>query len=175
MPAVALTRALDPSRPVHDTSGFTHVETDVFSAHDYEQDVETFRKTFSVLTPDTGDVPGATRECPYEGQPYVVDEYGGTWWTEREEAAGSWGYGKRPDTLEEVYERILGLTEVLTQHPYVAGFCYTQLTDVEQEKNGLYNCRRELKLEAARLRACFGAEAAIVSGPPDPEGESEER
>jgi len=171
--AVALTRALDPSRPVHDASGFTHVETDVFSAHDYEQDVESFRANFSALRPDNAEVPGANRQCPYAGQPYVVDEYGGTWWTEDQAGADSWGYGKRPDTQEEVYERIRGLTRVLTEHPHVAGFCYTQLTDVEQEKNGLYTCQRELKLDAARLRACFGAKAAIMNGPPEPETGSE--
>lgn len=162
--AVALTRALDPSRPVHDASGFSHVETDVFSAHDYEQDVETFRKTFSVVTPDAREVPGSTPECPYAGQPYVVDEYGGTWWTETaetDEEAGSWGYGKRPESVEEVLARIEGLTGVLTDHPQIAGFCYTQLTDVEQEKNGLYLDTREPKLDAARLRACFAAPAAI--------------
>lgn len=35
---VALTRALDPTRPVVDDSGWGHVDTDVVDVHDYDQD-----------------------------------------------------------------------------------------------------------------------------------------
>ncbi|MEZ5144560.1 MAG: glycoside hydrolase family 2 TIM barrel-domain containing protein [Acidimicrobiales bacterium] len=35
---VAATRALDPTRPVIDNSGWGHVDTDVVDVHDYEQD-----------------------------------------------------------------------------------------------------------------------------------------
>ena len=48
----------------------------------------------------------------------------------------------------------------------MAGFCYTQLTDIEQERNGLYTYERKLKFDAARLKAAFGAPAAIDEDPP---------
>ena len=42
-------------------------------------------------------------------------------------------------------ERYAGLTGVLMQNPRVCGFCYTQLTDIEQEQNGLYRYDRSRK------------------------------
>ncbi len=168
-----LTKALDPSRPVNDASGYVHVRTDLFTVHDYEQNPETFRERYAPVSPDH---PQEARVCfpelsvPYAGQPYIVDEYGGTWWSEAEASKAqdpqrkdSWGYGARPQTVSEVYDRIERLTGVLTGHPHIAGFTYTQLTDVEQEQNGIYTYDRRLKFDAERLRKAFGAPAAMES------------
>lgn len=154
--AVERTRVLDPTRPVHDVSGFTHVETDLFTAHEYEQDVAAFREKFVAVTPDASDVPGANDVCRYAGQPYLVDEFGGTWWTDDPEERTSWGYGERPASQKEALDRIDGLTRVLRNHAHMAGYCYTQLTDVEQEKNGLFTADREPKFPLERVREIFG-------------------
>ena len=161
---VAATRALDPSRPVNDASGYAHVITDIYTEHDYEQDPAEFGKHYQTLTPAS--VGRSNLHCPdmdagYQGQPYVVDEYGGTWWAEDAQNEGSWGYGKAPVSIEEVYARIEELTKVLTDHPHIAGFCYTQLTDVEQEQNGIYTYDRKPKFDAERLREIFGRPAEI--------------
>jgi hypothetical protein len=58
-------------------------------------------------------------------------------------------------------ELIGKLTLILTDHPNIAGYCYTQLTDVEQEVNGVYTYDRKLKFDTARLKKYFGAPAAI--------------
>ena len=55
-------------------------------------------------------------------------------------------YGVDPKTAEEFAERYSGLTTVLLHHPRVCGFCYTQLTDIEQEQNGLFRYDRSKKL-----------------------------
>lgn len=166
-----LTRALDPSRPCHDTSGYVHVCTDIYTVHDYEQDPVKFKATYAPVSPDDWEnTPIRFPELcvPYQGQPYVVDEYGGTWWdpnaVETEQAAdrkSSWGYGKRPTDIEEVYHRIEKLTAILLDHPNIAGYCYTQLTDIEQEQNGIYTYDRQEKFDAKRLKKYFGAPAAI--------------
>ncbi|MFT5368179.1 MAG: beta-galactosidase/beta-glucuronidase [Candidatus Latescibacterota bacterium] len=166
-----LTRALDPSRPCHPTSGYVHVVTDIFTVHNYEQDPEKFAETYASVSPDdleNTSVRFPELSIPYNGTPYVVDEYGGTWWdanaTETEQEAdrkSSWGYGARPTDIEEVYHRIEKLTQVLTDHPNIAGYCYTQLTDVEQEQNGIYTYDRQEKFDAERLKQYFGAPAAI--------------
>ncbi len=163
---VELTHQLDPTRPVNDASGYVHVETDIYTLHDYEQDPEAFGKKYATASSE----PGANAEllrskldAPYAGQPLVVDEYGGTWWREEAptEGQGSWGYGNRPKSIDEVYARIEGLTAVLTGNPNIAGFTYTQLTDVEQEQNGIYTYERKLKFDAQRLKKAFQAPAAI--------------
>lgn len=164
-----MTRALDPTRPVHDTSGYVHVRTDIYSVHDYDQDTDAFHERYQSVDPQNPDqafirYPDISE--PYSGQPYVVDEYGGSWWVEGSDAEGSdyeegWGYGNRPKTIEEVYERIEKLTGTLLSHPNISGYTYTQLTDVEQEENGIYTYDRKLKFEAERLRKAFGGSAAI--------------
>ena len=62
------------------------------------------------------------------------------------DGSGAWGYGSAPKTEEEFAARYEGLTDVLLSHPRVCGFCYTQLTDIEQEQNGLYFYDRTKKL-----------------------------
>lgn len=159
----AITRALDPSRPAHDTSGYVHVKTDIYTVHDYEQDATKFAATYADVDPAR---PQDARVCfpdleiPYQGQPYVVDEYGGTWWVQGSGDEG-WGYGNRPRDIEEVYQRIEDLTRVLIDHPHIAGYTYTQLTDIEQEQNGIYTYDRQSKFDTERLRQAFAASAAI--------------
>ena len=65
---------------------------------------------------------------------------------------------KNWSSLKELIDK---LTLVLTDHPNIAGYCYTQLTDVEQEVNGVYTYDRKLKFDTARLKRYFGAPAAI--------------
>ena len=176
---VALTRALDPTRPVNDASGYVHVDTDIYTVHCYEQNPEVFREKFTALTPDAREgfhVNFPDLDAAYQGQPYVVDEYGGTWWNaDMAKEAGkspagaretSWGYGRTPESIDEVYHRIEKLTQVLADHPHISGYCYTQLTDVEQEQNGVYTYDRQPKFDPERLRRAFKRPAAIEA----PEG-----
>lgn len=163
-----LTRSLDPTRPINDASGYVHVHTDIFTVHDYNQNPETFRERYDKVEPQNPEeafVCHSELSVPYEGQPYVVDEYGGTFWTtahidqeERGSGRAQWGYGKTADQVEDLIEE---LSHILLQNPNIAGFTYTQLTDIEQEVNGVYTYARELKFDAERLRKAFGAPAAI--------------
>ena len=137
-----VTKVLDSSRPVIDTSGNYHVKTDVYDIHDYEQDVGVFAENYGRF--DEGAVyERYTDRQKYEGQPYFVSEYGGMWWAPGQE--GGWGYGKAPESEGEVIERYVGLTAALMDNPSICAFCYTQLYDVEQEQNGLYTYGREKK------------------------------
>lgn len=146
-----VTKQIDPYRPVIDASGGVHYRTDMFDIHEYDQDVESFRKKFAVMTDDKTTVhnPPHTYEIQlekYEGQPYWVSEYGGALWNP---VNNGWGYGATPKTEEEFAERYRGLTSVLMEHPRICGFCYTQLTDIEQEQNGLYAYDRSRKFSDA--------------------------
>ena len=116
----------------------------------------------------------STWSYPYAGQPYFVSEFGGIHWnpkarpltqTNRTEDEGaiqvSWGYGKSPQTLDEFYNRFAGLCDALLDDPHMFGYCYTQLTDVYQEENGLFYFDRSAKFDAARLHAIQARPAAI--------------
>jgi beta-galactosidase/beta-glucuronidase len=163
--AFRLTKLLDPSRPAIDASGGLHtVSPDVYDAHDYDQNPETFKARYDGLlaTPRTVYINGGPeRNTPYAGQPYFVSEYGGIWWNPGQTDGKAWGYGDRPKTLPEYLERFKRLTDVLLDNPAVAGLCYTQLTDVEQEVNGLLSFDRKPKHDPAYFRQVLQRRAAI--------------
>lgn len=118
-----VTKAIDPTRPVIDTSGNFHVMTDVYDLHNYKQDVALFAKDFEAMATG-GDVYETfpNRQKKYEGQPYFISEYGGIWWNPNDE--NGWGYGNRPESVEEFVDRYVGLADVLLKKiqisvPYV--------------------------------------------------------
>ena len=150
------TKAMDPTRPCIDVSGGFHVETDIYDTHDYEQDAELYARRYQ---------PGAElyderkKHQHYDGKlPMFVSEYGGIRWTDDE---SGWGYGEAPKTREEFISRYRGLTEALLGNPEHMGFCYTQLTDVEQEQNGLYTYHRTAKFPPEVIAAINTQKAAI--------------
>ncbi len=173
-----ITKALDTYRPVIDASGGMHYETDMFDVHDYEQDPAKLAEYLKPMLTDSGyyhsPIPRYRGRSPirieeYRGQPYWVSEYGGTFWNPKvvNDGKKAWGYGKAPRTEEEFAARYEGLTEVLLSHPRVCGFCYTQLTDIEQEQNGLYFYDRTRKFTDRiydRIRAVNQKTARIEKG-----------
>lgn len=157
-----VTRAIDPYRPIIDTSGYVHVITDIYDVHDYDQNPHTMKQRYKSLETGEGKVfvNNETHER-YEGQPYFVSEMGGIFWDISEKGSDDWGYGKAPEDMEEFYKRFKGLIDVLLDNPKMCAFCYTQLTDVYQEKNGIYAFNRREKFNAERLRKILTRKAAI--------------
>ena len=166
-------KAIDATRPVLDASGYSHrvAETDVWDSHDYEQDPGKFREKQAGLArgdPFRNPDPKAdgTRadewSLPYAGQPYFVSEFGGIWWNpDVKPGEFSWGYGERVKTVEEFHARFEGLCAVLLDDANMFGYCYTQLTDVFQEQNGIYGFDRRPKFDLARIKAAQVRPAAI--------------
>jgi hypothetical protein len=76
----------------------------------------------------------------------------------------SWGYGDRVVDEEELQQRFAGLTGALLDNPLMFGYCYTQLTDVFQEENGIYRFDRSEKLDVGRIRAAQQRPAAYEQG-----------
>ena len=96
----------------------------------------------------------------------MVSEFGGIGWA----TTGGWGYGNGPeDVWKRLYERYGGLVTALLDNPNLFGFCYTQLTDVEQEHNGLYYYDRRPKFDLQRLHNFTARPAAYeLTGPSAP-------
>lgn len=160
-----VTKMVDPTRPVIDTSGYTHSsKTDIYDVHDYDQNPETFKKRYECLLDGTPNeevfVNHKGDDVPYAGQPYFVSEFGGIHWNVDGGELG-WGYGDSPKSLEEFYSRYEGLVTALLEHPKMCAFCYTQITDVQQEKNGIYTFAREKKFDLERIRKANLQKAAI--------------
>ncbi len=161
---VHVTRAIDPTRPIIDSSGYAHglPDAEVLDAHDYDQSPESFRRRWT-----DGYGPGAAVPARYRSGnawrpiPFFVSEYGGIGWN----VAGGWGYGV-PENLEGFYTRFKGLSDALLDNRYMFGYCYTQLTDIEQEQNGMYFYDRRPKFDVERLRKIQTRKAAYEEDPP---------
>jgi beta-galactosidase/beta-glucuronidase len=161
------TKAMDPTRPVLDSSGYSHrvPEADIYDSHDYDQKPDSFAKRHAGLAdgkPYINDSEGQPVSLPYAGQPYFVSEFGGIWWNPKAKPGeDSWGYGDRPKSLDEFYQRFEGLCNALLDDVHMFAYCYTQLTDVFQEQNGIYTFNRESKFDVARLAKIQTRQAAI--------------
>ena len=160
-----ITRAIDPTRPVNDASGDGHVRTDIWAQHNYERDPQ---KLVDQLTFHEGREPYRNQAdksylAKYDGQPYMIDEFGGLPWIRPEERSTSWGYGSNIDTLDDFYRILQDEVDALKRCPNVVGFCYTQITDVEQEKNGIYYYDRSPKFDTGRIRAIFERIPSVIT------------
>ena len=160
-----VTKQIDKTRPTITSSGSYPTErTDVHDVHDYEQNPEKLKEYYSEI--DKGIVRdqlmrmNPKRQISKAHLPIFVSEYGGIKWVADEDAS-SWGYGESVKSEDEFFERLEGLTDVLLDNKDIFAYCYTQLTDVEQEKNGVMTYDRRLKFSAEKFAAVFGKKAAI--------------
>ena len=154
------TKAADPTRPCIDTSGNYHVVTDIYDLHDYEQNPDVFASHYEPLgNSNVFDFFSAFKDRQrYDGKmPFFVSEYGGIGWSVNE----GWSYGNAPKSAEEFIGRFKGLTDALLDNENMFGFCYTQLTDVEQEQNGLYTYDRKPKFDTEIFKNILSRKAAI--------------
>ncbi|MEN6503506.1 MAG: sugar-binding domain-containing protein [Planctomycetaceae bacterium] len=163
------TKAMDPTRPVLDASGYSHRVpfVDIYDSHDYDQAPATFAQRHAGLAKgepfvNNGGHAHSRWSQPYRGQPYFVSEFGGIWWNPKAaKDEPSWGYGQRPQDVEEFYNRFKGLCDALLDDPNMMGYCYTQLTDVFQEQNGVVYFDRGEKFDMKKLHAIQSRQAAI--------------
>lgn len=169
-----LTKTLDPSRPVVGNDGWEHVATDVVTIHDYASNPAVLRERYA--TPESVDLvlqrqePGGraitlTGLTPHQ-YPVILSEFGGIALIESD--AAGWGYSRVRDgeQLATAYE---GVLRALHACRGIAGFCYTQLADTFQERNGLVTADREPKVELARIAIATRGKRKDVDMDVDPE------
>ncbi|HWI62817.1 MAG TPA: glycoside hydrolase family 2 TIM barrel-domain containing protein, partial [Symbiobacteriaceae bacterium] len=149
-----LTKMLDSSRPVSANDGWEQAQTDIFTVHDYS-----FKRDM-LLSRYAGDPAAAAPLMPagrklfldgfgYTGQPLMITEFGGIAFKKSEWEG--WGYSGA-DSDEDFIRRYGEVVGALFDCPHVAGWCYTQLTDVEQEINGLLTYDRRPKVDPETIR-----------------------
>ena len=164
-----ITKAIDPTRPALEASGWTHTlpHPEVRDAHDYSGDPQRLRKRWTDFfsAPAEGPYPperyftSATSHSD-RGVPFMISEIGGIGWA----SEGGWSYGNNPKTLDEFYVRYQGTIDALLDNPNLFGFCYTQLTDIEQERNGLFFYDRKPKFDVKKLHEITARQAAYERG-----------
>jgi glycosyl hydrolase family 2 len=145
-----LTHDLDPTRPVVSNDGWEHALTDLCTIHDYSPPADLarrYRRVETALEQGGRDHPVYGPGFGYSGEPIMVSEFGGL----RIAGSSGWGWLEVADEDEFLREYRLLIDALMAPGP-VEGFCYTQLADVEQERNGLLTFEREPKLHPDLIR-----------------------
>ncbi|MEK4140957.1 sugar-binding domain-containing protein [Paenibacillus sp. FSL L8-0333] len=148
-----LTKSLDEMRPVVYNDGWEHMTTDLVTIHDYESHQEVLEDRYATVESSVNAMP-ANRKifvggASYQGQPILVSEFGGIAFKKSEWEG--WGYSGA-ENEEDFLMKLKAVVDPMFTSPVIQGYCYTQLTDVEQEINGLLTYDRQPKapLEAIR-------------------------
>jgi hypothetical protein len=90
------------------------------------------------------------------GAPVICTEFGGVNIARlaaggEEDRKRDWGYTTATDP-KDLLKRIEKMMRGIVDGGHCCGFVYTQLTDIEQEVNGLYTPDRKEKLNATEVR-----------------------
>ena len=163
-----LTRTLDPTRPVVGNDGWEHVATDFITIHDYASHPGVLFERYS--TPETvamvlqrqqpGGRPLTVKGFTVGEHPVILSEFGGIFYSTSNEPG--WGYS-RAEGESDFLESYTSILEALHECRGLAGFCYTQLADTFQERNGLLNGDRTPKASIEKIaRATRGRRSAFA-------------
>jgi hypothetical protein len=164
-----LTKAIDPTRPVVGNDGWEYLVGDILGLHDYALDGDTLRQRYGTAEAVERALQGRPQhhravleDTPRGDRPIVLSEFGGISYTPQP-GAPWFGYGSvaNDDEFLSTYE---GLVSALLDSPSIAGFCYTQLTDTEQETNGLLRADRTPKLDLEKVRAITSRPSKAIPG-----------
>ena len=152
-----LTKAADGTRIISGNDGWEQTETDICALHDYCAEKETLQVHF--LTRETVEARGCDHRMCYAAglvptgkEAFMVTEYGGVAFDcvgEQGSMGGmeTWGYNGKVSDEKTFLSRVKGVTDAIRELPYCQGYCYTQLTDVQQEINGLLTPDRKPKVK----------------------------
>ena len=150
-------KALDGTRLVSVNDGWEQVETDIFGLHDYAASGADIARHFrdreeTCLHSNDWRMSTCDGFTPTGKEAFLVTEFGGIAF---QDGAGgdTWGYHDKVTDLEAFFQRFQSVNDAVRAIPYCQGYCYTQLTDVEQETNGLLTPGRKPKMDVERFRA----------------------
>ncbi|SET69866.1 glycoside hydrolase family 2 protein [Paenibacillus sp. NFR01] len=151
-----LTKAIDPYRPVVTNDGWEHTVSDILTLHDYVEAGEEFLKRYQDKDAIVNNKISFNQwkyafaeGYAYRGQPVIISEFGGIAF----QSESGWGYGNQVKSEEDFIERFRAITQAIQAVPYISGYCYTQVTDVQQEVNGLLQEDRTPKVPLDVIKA----------------------
>jgi beta-galactosidase/beta-glucuronidase len=155
-----LIKSLDPTRLVISNDGWELTKTDICAVHNYTQGTAKEKKKQdaylqSILTKDNILNAQPAKRAIYangfkhQGEPIILTEFGGIGFKVGGEVG--WGYTTVKNT-EEFLSEYKHIIDQIYQSKAIHGFCYTQLTDVEQEINGLLTYDRKPKCEINEIK-----------------------
>jgi len=149
----SMTKAIDTTRPISDNDGWEHVESDLLTIHDYRSNREFLTKKYSSIECILQDQPCGRAlyvgGSQYNNEPIIISEFGGI--SFEKDGAKGWGYSSATSE-QDFLKRYSDVITPLLDSEHIQGFCYTQLTDVEQEINGLLTYDRKPKVDLDEIK-----------------------
>jgi beta-galactosidase/beta-glucuronidase len=149
-----LTKSIDPSRLISTNDGWENLEaSDILAIHDYAYSADDFKNRYNE---DTYDSVFQTfrrvyaNDNNYMGHPVLLTEFGGIM-LQKDAGGTNWGYNSAAQNDDEFFDRLKNLVDGIRAADF-QGFCYTQLTDVQQEMNGLLDDEHNVKVDVERTR-----------------------
>lgn len=148
-----ITKSIDQTRPVISNDGWEHTKSDILTIHDYEWRKEILKERYRTLPDTLNCMPSCRRMFAegweYENQPIIVSEMSGI--SYRKGNQEGWGYSYAVSD-EDFILRYYNVVSAMLESPLIQGFVVTQLTDLEQEMNGLLTYDRKPKVDVEILR-----------------------
>ncbi len=150
-------KALDGTRLVSVNDGWEQLETDIFALHDYADTAEKIERHFRDRD-ETSRTSNDWRMASCEGftptgkEAFMVTEYGGIAFEDGDDE-NTWGYHDKVRGDDAFFARYQAVTDAVRAIDYCQGYCYTQLTDVQQETNGILTPDRKPKVDPERFCA----------------------
>lgn len=152
-----LTKAFDPMRPVVTNDGWEHTVSDILTLHDYEPSGEALLARYTAHKDEilagtyqaNGFKASWANGFTYHDQPVIISEFGGIAF--QNEQVG-WGYGDKVADDDAFVARYQAITRAILDMDWICGYCYTQITDVQQEINGLMDEERQFKIPPEKLK-----------------------
>ncbi|HHW49785.1 MAG TPA: glycoside hydrolase family 2 [Clostridiaceae bacterium] len=149
-----IAKAVDGTRLVSTNDGWENVKSDFCSIHDYvawgDEFIEKYEDKSILYELNNSGRMLFAQGYKYEGQPVIITEYGGIAFESSDREA--WGYHEAVKDVQSFLNRYSGITDAIRKTKYIRGYCYTQLTDVMQEINGLLTADRKLKVPLDEIR-----------------------
>ncbi len=158
------TKLADPTRLVIDNDGWEHTDkTDLFAIHDYARTGDILFDRYKHLNnPHAGAIipqvplapPALVPSFTFNGSPLYLSEFGGIGFVLPGQPVpdNAWGYEGSAKTEVEFFDRMISIYTGINRLTGFSGLCYTQLTDVEQEINGLMTYDRKFKFPVEKIK-----------------------
>ena len=157
----ALVKSMSADRFVISNDGWEHCTSDLLTFHNYaayEEDLDKEIPSFEPLKngenmkiASWGKTLFASNEYHYQGQPILFTEFAGIAF-DYSNKSQDWGYGDKVHDEEGYLIRYASELNYIKKMKDIRGFCMTQLTDVEIEKNGIYTFERKPKMDVSKIR-----------------------
>lgn len=153
-----ITKSIERNRFVVSNDGWEHTVSDLLTVHnycstydelslEYNTDPENLDKDIRVV--HTGAKSPTAKGYHNADKPVILSEFAGIAFSKDKDVG--WGYGNLVEDEDAFINRFKEQIDSIFDSGIFAGYCITQLSDVEQEVNGLVDVNREYKISKERL------------------------